>query len=522
MIEDSQFHTHDAQSTDTDQSLAENLSRQLGCEVRLVRPGETLSDANANDLVRQVIDDPSQPHWRWCESDGDSNRSLAGLSLPSGTVAIWNCPSGDPGQLARHAQSVLRLQGLQSETNQLQAEVDSLTTQVMQDFEELSLIRSLSSSLKLPHSAEATDEFILASLMPLVVGVGATSIVAVMTGQEESDLRIPIWTNDIGISDESIHELVRTFAPETAHQPIVKNKVTNCVDSGVAGLREFVMVQCSSEARRHGWIIACNRTQDAVADVPWAQLGFTTVQASLMETAANQLAAQLHNVRLLKQKEELFTDVVRALVNAVEARDPYTCGHSERVASFARCLASHAGYTQAEKERIYLTGLLHDVGKIAIPDGVLQKPSRLDENERAIIETHTDAGWRILHELEALQDVLPGVLYHHENFNGKGYPDQLVGENIPIDGRILAVCDAFDAMTSDRPYRKGMSIDRAVEILREGSGEFWDPKLVDLFIVHLDEIDEIRIRHQPRQPASRPAPVNGVPVIGISQAESLG
>jgi HD-GYP domain-containing protein (c-di-GMP phosphodiesterase class II) len=257
---------------------------------------------------------------------------------------------------------------------------------------------------------------------------------------------------------------------------------------------------------------------DSNQNVPWGQHGFTTVQASLMETATNQLAAQLHNVRLLRQKEELFTDVIRALVNAVEARDPYTCGHSERVASFARCLALVSGQPAGAHERVYLTGLLHDVGKIAIPDGVLQKPGKLNDEERAIIETHTDAGWRILHELDALRDILPGVLYHHEHYDGNGYPDGLVGENIPIDGRILAVCDAFDAMTSDRPYRNGMPVEKALTILQEGSGKFWDPVLIDAFSKHIDQIEEIRIAHKPRQPASRPAPINGIPVFDSTQA----
>ena len=114
-----------------------------------------------------------------------------------------------------------------------------------------------------------------------------------------------------------------------------------------------------------------------------------------METTTNQLAAYLHNLRLLKQKEDLFTDVVRALVNAVDARDPYTCGHSERVALFARCLATVSGQTPETCQRIYLSGLLHDVGKIAVPDHVLQKPGKLTPEERAIIETHTESGWRV-------------------------------------------------------------------------------------------------------------------------------
>ena len=150
-----------------------------------------------------------------------------------------------------------------------------------------------------------------------------------------------------------------------------------------------------------------------------------------------------------------------------------------------------------------------------------QKPGKLNDEEREIIETHTDSGWRILQELDALQDILPGVLYHHEHWNGNGYPDKLAGENIPIDGRILAVCDAFDAMTSDRPYRKGMEIEKAVRILREGAGEFWDPALIDTFIEHIDEVDRIRVAHKPRQQAARPAPINGVPVISsASHADS--
>jgi HD-GYP domain-containing protein (c-di-GMP phosphodiesterase class II) len=147
--------------------------------------------------------------------------------------------------------------------------------------------------------------------------------------------------------------------------------------------------------------------------------------------------------------------------------------------------------------------LLHDVGKIAIPDGVLQKPGHLNKDERAIIETHTEAGWRILHELEALRDVLSGVLYHHETYDGNGYPDGLAGEDIPLDGRILAVCDAFDAMTSDRPYRDGMPVEKALEILRNGSGKYWDPKLIDAFLGNIESIKKIRLKHRPRQQAIR-------------------
>ncbi|MEO1529152.1 MAG: HD-GYP domain-containing protein [Planctomycetota bacterium] len=502
----------DPEISDLDAAIAKRLEAEIGLKVSVASStdADSLLEEAARSGAIQTI-------------NVDDGVRLA-FPLPGGAVAHWNASADEGERLARHANCFLNVISNEEQIESLNAEVDSLTSQVMQDFEELALIRSLASTLELPQSSEDTSDFVLESLKPLSHGVNAVSIVAVLCddGQPQSR-RTPLWTDTRLLPDDFIFQLVDQFAEEVREHPIVYNDRIKqadsiaTVDCGDTDLNEFVMVECSSEGRLHGWVLACNRSDsDQDESVPWAQIGFTTVQASLMETATNQLAAQLNNIRLLRQKEELFTDVIRALVNAVEARDPYTCGHSERVASFARHLGSLIGFTPADCERIYLTGLLHDVGKIAIPDGVLQKPSRLNDQERAIIETHTDSGWRILHELDALQDVLPGVLYHHEHWNGCGYPDQLEGENIPIDGRILAVCDAFDAMTSDRPYRKGMSIEKAVDILQGGAGTYWDPKLIHSFVEHMDEIDVIRLNHRPRTPPTRPAPVDGKPVIGTT------
>ena len=469
-----------------DRALVEKLSDELGCDVRL-------EQSNPQTLI--------------------SGRCV--LALPGGSFACWSTNEIDSSRVERHAECVLERELANIENARLRIEVDSLASQVVQDFEELSLIRTLAAHLDIPQTQEETQHFVLESLGNLVGGVGAVSIAAVLHNGAEGEKCDPVWTNDSLVTADQMHALIERYEGDLKKQPVVYNRKPDVTNDIPSALDAFVMVECSSEGRLHGWIVACNRIEERRKNVPWAQLGFTTVQASLMETAVNQLAAQLNNVRLLRQKEELFTDVIRALVNAVEARDPYTCGHSERVAGFARCLGAKIGFSASECERIYLTGLLHDVGKIAIPDGVLQKPSRLNEQERAIIETHTDSGWRILQELDALQDVLPGVLYHHEHWDGNGYPDQLVGENIPIDGRLLAVCDAFDAMTSDRPYRRGMSIEKAVEILNDGAGSYWDPRLVLAFTENIHEMDEIRCSYHPRRPATRPEPVDGKPVIGL-------
>lgn len=474
-----------------DQTLVEILSAQMRCKVELL-------DTTVAESLRIACDGKASIE------RGPAGRCDIFLYLPAGGVANWQTEAAHADQSAAHGETVLALQLAINERNQLQAEADALATQVVNDFEELSLIRTLASSMEIPSAGVEPDELALKSLRPLAAGVGAASIAAVFLSEDGREMGPPCWSGQSIASAEEVHQLILDHREEATIQPVVRNKSNQFSQSiAASGLSEFVMVQCRSEGRLHGWLVACNRLDDAGQDVPWAQLGFTTVQASLLETATNQLAAQLHNLRLLRQKEDLFTDVVRALVNAIEARDPYTCGHSERVALFARCLSKACGEPPAVCERIYLTGLLHDVGKIAIPDGVLQKPGHLDAVERAVIETHTEAGWRILHELEALRDVLPGVLYHHEHYNGGGYPDGLVGENIPLDGRILAVCDAFDAMTSDRPYREGMPVEKAVQILCDGAGTHWDPKLIEVFVEQIDAIDQIRRNHRPRQQATR-------------------
>ncbi len=177
----------------------------------------------------------------------------------------------------------------------------------------------------------------------------------------------------------------------------------------------------------------------------------------------------------------------------------------ERVARYAAMLGQHLNHDAEACERLYLTGLLHDIGKIAVPDATLGKPGRLTDDEFKTIMLHPDEGWAILIGLDQLKYVLPGVLYHHERYDGKGYPDGLTGEDIPLDGRILAVADAYDAMTSDRPYRKGMSHERAEALLFNGAGTQWDQDIVDALLAAGVDVTNIRegFRQEPR-PARQP------------------
>lgn len=173
---------------------------------------------------------------------------------------------------------------------------------------------------------------------------------------------------------------------------------------------------------------------------------------------------------------------VASLAAAVDAKDRYTCGHSERVAAYAQEIAEAMHADQGTLDTLRIAGLLHDLGKIGVPDAVLNKPGSLTREERTSIQQHPSLGNNILKRAPHLDQIIPAVLSHHERWDGAGYPNGLTGEQIPMMARIMAVADAFDAMTSDRPYRKAMTVEAALVELRVGAGKQFDPDLVEVFI----------------------------------------
>jgi putative two-component system response regulator len=176
----------------------------------------------------------------------------------------------------------------------------------------------------------------------------------------------------------------------------------------------------------------------------------------------------------------LAPTLASALANAIEARDHALHGHCERLAAFAISLAEQLGLPQSEIESIRLGAILHDVGKIGIPDSVLLKPGPLDDEERAVIRTHTLIGDHLLEPLELLESARPIVRHHHERWDGTGYPDGLAGERIPLGARIVAVADAIEAMAADRVYSRAFSKEEILAELAAGRGTAWDPRIVDV------------------------------------------
>jgi putative nucleotidyltransferase with HDIG domain len=170
------------------------------------------------------------------------------------------------------------------------------------------------------------------------------------------------------------------------------------------------------------------------------------------------------------------------LSRALEARDPYTRGHSVRVTAIAEAIARRLGWDEGQLELLKVGGPLHDVGKLGVSEEVLAKPGRLDEQELAQIREHPKLGARILLRVAALRGALPYVLYHHERWDGAGYPTGRAGEQIPLEARVLAVADAFDAMTSDRPYRPALDREEALAEVARCAGTQFDPEIVRIFL----------------------------------------
>jgi response regulator RpfG family c-di-GMP phosphodiesterase len=206
-----------------------------------------------------------------------------------------------------------------------------------------------------------------------------------------------------------------------------------------------------------------------------------------IEITAAQAAIAIENSRLYRNLHSAYMDTVSALANAIETRDPYTRGHTDRVKVLAQAIARRMGWGVEQLFDLWIGCTLHDIGKIGVPDHILKKPGPLTPEEFALMKRHTEIGATIIQGVPFLKPAVPYVYYHHERYDGKGYPTGLAGEKIPIEGRILAVVDTFDAVTSDRPYREAGTWKDARSELMACAGTQFDPGIVNIFISVLDE-----------------------------------
>lgn len=194
--------------------------------------------------------------------------------------------------------------------------------------------------------------------------------------------------------------------------------------------------------------------------------------------------------------QRLAVQIVQALAGAIDAKDTYTNGHSSRVAEYSMEISRRAGYDKAYQNRIYMMGLLHDVGKIGVPDAIINKPERLNDDEYAIIKEHPGKGARILEHIIDMPELTVGASWHHERFDGKGYPDSLSGNDIPEEARIIAIADAYDAMTSRRSYRSSLAQETVRNEIAKGRGTQFDPTFADIMLQMIDEDKDYKMREK--------------------------
>ena len=209
---------------------------------------------------------------------------------------------------------------------------------------------------------------------------------------------------------------------------------------------------------------------------------FTTGQLHSLSIIASKAASAIENSRLYEELKESYLETLTTLANAVEARDIYTRGHTERVCYMAELMGSQMGWNEERLWEVKMGGILHDIGKIGVPDAILNKAEALTKDEFEVMKQHPICGAKILEGISFLAPAVPYVLYHHERFDGKGYPYGLRNDRIPIQGRLMAVVDTFDAMTSDRPYRKAKSFKIALKEIRDCAGTQFDPHIAEVFL----------------------------------------
>ena len=413
------------------------------------------------------------------------------------------------GLVLDNARAELRLRALQEEAEKLSGNLAST-------YEEISLLYRLAQNLKLSKSDEELGRIALEWLGEVVPAAGLAIQLTSSPGGGESTVRFGggesafLVVGDCPIDEAEFSKLIdhlglkgdrsdlcddqryasvpafgplrgkSDLSPLGPHRPIVVNRpIAEQPDWPCPRVRQLIAVALTEGENTFGWMAALNHVDDAE---------FGEVEANLLSSVAAILGVHGGNIELYRQQSELLEKIIHSLSSAIDAKDPYTCGHSDRVARVAVRLAEEMGCDVEMLKTIYLAGLLHDVGKIGVEDCILHKAGKLSDEEYKHIKQHAEIGHRILHDLSKLEDVLPVVLHHHESWDGNGYPQQLDAERIPLAARIVAVADAFDAMSSDRPYRKRMSNEKVDEILRAGAGQQWDPAVIDAFFRGSDDL----------------------------------
>ncbi len=352
-------------------------------------------------------------------------------------------------------------------------ELGNLSANLANSYEELSLLYRISGSMNI---AAPPQDFIYNVCNDLLEVMSIESAAGVVSAHPPAILKdMVIVSGDVDLNMDQVRLLSAMIASRLADQkdPVLENHFVADAASGLGQtIKKFVAVPLLMESRSIGMLVAINKKGR----------DFDSNDAKLLHSIANQASVLLSNHRLYADLQDLLMGVLHALTATIDAKDRYTCGHSQRVALLSKLLAQKAGLSPSEAHQVYLAGLLHDIGKIGVPEAVLQKEGRLTPEEYVLMKEHSALGAKILRDIHQLDGVIEGILTHHERPDGRGYPRGLSGPQVPLAGLIIGLADVFDAMTSDRTYRKALSLETALAEIKRCAGVQFDRRLVDLLM----------------------------------------
>jgi putative nucleotidyltransferase with HDIG domain len=373
-----------------------------------------------------------------------------------------NGPEVAPG-IARSLESFLGLEG----------EIVNLSSEIVRVYDELSLIRKTSRMLGNEMDSERICRLVVEEAAKILT-VSNLFIMLLDVERQELFTRFAIGRDKESILGYRVPSTQGLFG----HVFRQGEPVTVC-DIAVDGrltlpfsAKSVLCVPLIADTKLVGMLIATDKLSGVEF---WSQ------ELQLMGIFASEVSSALQKANLYEEINKLFLSTVEAMATAIDAKDPYTYGHSRRVAELSVAISNELGLPKDRTRKLELASLLHDIGKIGTPESILRKPGMLQPEEYEKIKEHPAKGAEILSMIAEFKEIVTWIRHHHEWYNGMGYPDCLAAEQIPLEARILAVADSYDAMTSDRPYRKGMPTDTVLKIMEQFSRSQFDPDVLAVF-----------------------------------------
>jgi len=437
------------------------------------------------------------------------------------TRLLAQLPPAAPTDVPRFVSLVHHLHAAHARILNYEHDIEATGQQLAESYEEISLLYTITQSMRVVQQPERFVSMVCEELLGTLPYAWIGVLMSGALGMRNKDAATGLDGGNAHLALSALHQTLADEFLVFGHLSSSKEKLRELADELLAdaepntpivlepnvserydhfrGLGKTALVHpVSSEDQVLGIIIAGDKLGEDTSA--------SSVDMKLLGATSNHMAIFLENAALYDDLNTMFLGSLEALTASIDAKDRYTCGHSRRVAHLTQELARASGLDEKVVERMHIAGLVHDVGKIGVPERVLLKPGKLTDEEFGWIRRHPEMGYRILKDIPQLHDILPGVLYHHERWDGRGYPAGLKGEEIPQVARLIGLADAFDAMSSNRTYRSAMDRREVLKEVERCAGQQFDPELVPCFLeLDFSEFDRLVDEHKAADhPATKP------------------